>query len=68
MTEACKAFSDYLFDIGFHTIVIEANVDNLASNRVIAKCGFVFTRQEKKEHCSAFKPEPIIVNWYEMRR
>ena len=68
MTEACKAFSDYLFDIGFHAIVIEANVDNLASNRVIAKCGFVFERREKKEHCSALKPESIIVNWYEKRR
>lgn len=68
MTEACKAFSDYLFDIGFHAIVIEANVNNLASNRVIAKCGFVFERREKKERCSALKPEPIIVNWYEKRR
>ena len=68
MTEACKAFIKYLMDIGFNKIVIEANVENLASNRVIQKCGFVFTHQEHKEHCSPFKPEPITVNWYERNK
>lgn len=68
MTEACKAFIKYLMDIGFSKIVIEANVENLASNRVIQKCGFVFTHQEHKEQCSRFKPEPITVNWYEINK
>ena len=66
MTEACKAFIDYLFDIGYSKIVIEADVRNLGSNRVIEKCGFSFTHKERKEHSSEFKPEPITVNWYEI--
>ena len=68
MTEACKAFVRYLMDIEFNKIVIEANVENFASNRVIEKCGFVFTHQENKEHCSPLKPEPITVNWYEIKK
>ena len=65
MTEACKALIKYLFDIGFGKVVIEADVRNIGSNRVIEKCGFVFARQEHKEHSSPYKPEPITVNWYE---
>ena len=68
MTEACKAFVKYLLDIGFSKIAIGANVENLASNRVIEKCGFSFSRQENKEHCSPLKPEPIVVNWYELTK
>ena len=68
MTEACKAFVQCLLDIGFSRIVIEANVENFASNRVIEKCGFIFTHRESKEHCSPFKPEPITVNWYEIKK
>ena len=68
MTEACKAFIGYLFDIGFPKVVIEANVSNVASNRVIEKCGFAFVRREEKAHCSPYKPEPIVVNWYEAHR
>lgn len=66
MTEAVKAFIDYLFNVGFEKLVIEANVNNIASNKVILKCGFKFTHQEAKEHCSIFKPEPIVCNWYEL--
>ena len=66
MTEACRALIKYLFDIGFTKIVIEADVDNIGSNRVIEKCGFSFTHQEYKEHCSRFKLEPVTVNWYEI--
>jgi len=66
MTEACKAFINHLFDIGFTKVVIEADVRNIGSNRVIEKCGFSFTHKEEKEHCSKFKPEPITVNWYEI--
>ena len=65
MTEACTAFIDYLFSIGFKKILIEAMEDNIGSNRVIEKCGFTFTHKERREHCSRFKPEPIVVNCYE---
>ena len=68
MSEACKAFTEYLLDIGFDKVVIEANVENIASNRVINKCGFTFTHKEHKEHCSVYKPEPIDVYWYEIKR
>lgn len=68
MSEACNALIDYLFAIGFPKVVIEADERNIGSNRVIEKCGFTFTHKEKKEHCSAFKPEPIVVNWYEIKR
>ena len=68
MSEACKAFVQYLLNIGFDKVVIEANIENIASNRVIEKCGFTFVRKEYKEHCSIFKPEPITVNWYEIKK
>lgn len=67
MSEAASSFVAYLFKQGFAKIVIEANVDNIGSNRVIEKVGFTFTHLEHKEHCSSFKPEPIDVNWYELR-
>ena len=68
MSEALSAFIDYLFNKGFNKIVIEADVNNIGSNRVIEKCGFKFTHQETKEHSSIFKPEPVTVNWYEIIR
>lgn len=66
MTEACKAFIKLLFDFGFTKILIEADVRNIGSNRVIEKCGFAFTHKEEKEHCSQLKPEPVTVNWYQL--
>ena len=68
MTEACRALVKYLFDIGFTKVVIEADVRNIGSNRVIEKCGFKFTHKEDKEHSSPLKPEPITVNWYEITK
>lgn len=65
MTEACKALIKYIFNIGFTKIVIEADVRNIGSNRVIEKCGFAFTHKEEKEHCSQLKPELVTVNWYQ---
>lgn len=67
MSEAIKAFINFLFDKNFNKIVIEANVNNIASNKVITKCGFKFTHIEEKEHCSIFKLEPVVVNWYEIK-
>lgn len=66
MTEACKAFSKYLLDIGFEKVLIKAVVENIGSNRVIEKCGFKFTHQEYLEHQSSFKPNPVTVNCYEL--
>lgn len=63
MSEACNAFIEYLFSIGFDSIVIEADENNIASNKVIEKLGFTFTHKETKP-CSKFKPEIITVNWY----
>ena len=66
MTEACKAFSKYLFDKGFKKVLIKAMVENIGSNRVIEKCGFKFTHQEHLEHQSSFKPNPVTMNCYEL--
>lgn len=63
MTEACKALVDYLFAIGYKTILIEADERNIGSIRVIEKVGFKFTHKETKM-CSAFKSEIITTNWY----
>lgn len=61
------AYTDGAPEIGFSRIVIGVNVENSASNRVIEKGGFIFTHRESKERCSPFKPEPITVNWYEIK-
>lgn len=66
MSEALRAMLSFLVDKGFKRAVIEADERNIGSNRVITKCGFRFTHQQYKEHCSAFKIEPITVNWYEI--
>ena len=63
MTEVCNAFVDYLFSLGYQEVVIEADVNNIASNKVIQKCGFIFTHQETRE-ISSFKPGVVTVNWY----
>ena len=68
MTEAFKALIDYLFNLGFTKIVIEADTQNIGSNKVIEKCGFAFTHQEYKEHRSSFKLEPVTVNWYQLTK
>ena len=65
MSEALNRLTDYLFNIGFNKIIIEADVDNIGSNRVIEKCGFKFVRQETLNHFSLNKPKPVTVNWYE---
>ena len=68
MTEICTAFVKHLFDMGFNKVFINAAVDNIGSNRVIEKCGFKFIGKEKLEHTSVFKPEPMMINCYEMNK
>lgn len=63
MSEACKLFLSHLEQLGYKEIVIEANENNIGSNKVIEKCGFTFTHKETKPN-SRFKPEIITVNWY----
>lgn len=65
MTEACKAFMEYLFSLGYRRILIEADSRNIGSNRVIEKCGFKLTHQEKRQ-LSEVKQEMITVNCYEI--
>ena len=65
MTEACEAVVEYLFAIGYKTILIEADERNIGSNRVIEKVGFKYTNKETKP-CSSFKPDIITVNWYKI--
>ena len=68
MTEACKAFTNYLFELGYLKILIRADIRNIGSNKVIEKCGFKFTHQEFIEHRSEVRPESVTVNWYELNK
>ena len=67
MTEAGKAFVEYLLSLGHKKIIFEADVRNEASNHLIQKLGFSFSHQESKT-CSIFKPVEITVNWYELSK
>ena len=39
MTEACQKVINYLFELGYNQVKIDAAVDNIGSNKVIKKCG-----------------------------
>lgn len=67
MSEALDRLLKYLFSIGFKTVIIGAEQNNIASNKVIQKCGFTFTHQETKL-CSSFKPYLVTINWYKKNR
>ena len=64
MTEAFRAFSDYLFCLSFKKIIIRAEDLNVGSNRVIQKNGFQFvgTKQIDKNG------RPTTINNYELSR
>lgn len=66
MTEACKAMVDYLFERGYQKILIRARVENIGSNRVIEKTGFVFTKREEV-HLEKLD-KMVTLNFYEMER
>lgn len=42
MTEACKKVIEFLFSLGYDTVRIDAFFDNIASNKVIKKCGGLY--------------------------
>ena len=66
MSEACKAFTDYLFELGYPKVLIRADVRNVGSLKVIEKCGFKFTHEEFIEKRSEARPESVTVRWYEL--
>ena len=45
MTECCTAFVKALFENGYDKVCICAFKENIASNRVIQKCGFKYTKK-----------------------
>ena len=67
MTEACKAVVEELFADGYKTILIGAIKENIGSNRVIEKCGFMFEKSidERMSYC---KPEIVTKNYYRIDR
>lgn len=60
MSEACKAVLNFLFSLGYDKVRIDALVNNIASNKVIIKCGgtFVETYQD------SIKDELVNINKY----
>ncbi|MDD7733260.1 MAG: GNAT family N-acetyltransferase [Firmicutes bacterium] len=66
MTEACKAMVDYLFERGYQKILIRARIENIGSNRVIEKTGFVFIKREEV-HLEKLD-KMVTLNFYEMER
>ena len=66
MSEACKAFTNYLFEQGYKKVLIRADKRNIGSLRVIEKCGFTFIHEEFIEHRSIFREESATVRWYEI--
>ena len=68
MSEACNAFVNYLFELGYKKILIRADARNVASLKVIEKCGFTFTHEEFVEHRSIFRPESVTLRWYEINK
>ena len=67
MTEALKAVISELFTEGYDAVFIEAVVENIGSNRVIEKAGFIFTGTRPAE---IFPGKPWIreINTYEIHR
>ena len=64
MSEACLRVIKFLFSLGFKKIYIRAQVENIASNRVIQKCGGKFI--ECKEVERPLKHDKVMLNSYEI--
>lgn len=61
-TEACRKLIDYLFSIGHNKIIIDAQVENIGSNKVIQKCGGIY--QNTYEDYISSKDKKVNVNRY----
>lgn len=68
MSEVCKAFVNYLFELGYSKVLIRTDTRNFGSIKVIEKCGFKYTHQEFIEHRSEARSESVTVNWYEITK
>ena len=64
MSEALQAVLDYLRFVGYKRILIEAQVENIASNLVIEKHGFKFLGIEEKY--LPMKDKTVQVKTYEL--
>lgn len=66
MTEACRCVLAYLFSRGYSEIRIDAMVDNMASNKVIQKCGGILLQTE--EEFLPMKNKTVLINRYIVKR
>ena len=66
VTEALKCLLTFLFARGYEEIRIDAQVENLGSNRVIQKCGGQLLRTEEDER--PLKNDKVMINRYIVRR
>lgn len=66
MTEACKALLSYLFSKGYEEVRIDAVVENIASNRVIQKCGGQLVKVEEEFY--PLKNQTFRINRYIVRK
>lgn len=64
MTEATLKMIDILFNDGYYKIIMKAMKENIASNRVIEKCGFKFIGEE--DFPVPLKNTSVICNVYEL--
>lgn len=62
MSEACEEVIKFLFSLGYNIIRIDAEKENIGSNKVIKKCGGKFI-SEFKEYLPQKKRE-FIINQY----
>ena len=62
MSEACLRVIDFLFSLGYRKVYLRAQIENVASNRVIQKCGGKFI--ECKEMDRSLKNDKVIDNCY----
>ena len=62
MSEAVNKVIEYLFNLGYEKIKIEAMVENIGSNKVIQKCGGVF--YGTRIHDYKLKNEKRVINEY----
>lgn len=66
MSEACNEVIKFLFSLGYDTIRIDAVKENIASNKVIQKCGGIFV----SEHIDYIpqKKKEFIINQYIIKK
>ena len=66
MTETLRAVVQELFAVGHDEILIEAVKENIASNRVIEKAGFMYVGS-REEPLSCWKPQIVTILSYRLK-